>query len=161
MSAGRLQLFETRASLRDRTSRLLVRLRDGRELRLREFGTRQRAWVKVIRMSESEDTLEELGYDAWPDPPELLELLEEPRALSAVRRSARGGVLRGLRDVLLPRLPDRGAGAQGPAPLAPVEVGSRAMALEAGDQAPDFTLADQHGEQVSLSGLRGQTVVLY
>ena len=35
------------------------------------------------------------------------------------------------------------------------------MALEAGDQAPDFTLADQHGEQVSLSGLRGQTVVLY
>src|SRR5947209_6110318 len=38
MSAGRLQLFDTRASLRDRTSRLLVRLRDGRELRLREFG---------------------------------------------------------------------------------------------------------------------------
>src|SRR5256885_8080458 len=29
MSAGRLQLFDTRASLRDRTSRLLVRLTDG------------------------------------------------------------------------------------------------------------------------------------
>src|SRR5205085_8104779 len=86
MSAGRLQLFDTRASLRDRTSRLLVRLRDGRELRLREFGTRQRAWVKVIRMSESEDTLEELGYDAWPDPPELLELLDEPRPLYALLR---------------------------------------------------------------------------
>ena len=42
MSAGRLQLFDTRASLRDRTSRLLVRLDDGRELRLREFGTKQR-----------------------------------------------------------------------------------------------------------------------
>ena len=42
MSAGRLQLFDSRASLRDRTSRLLVRLADGRELRLREFGTRQR-----------------------------------------------------------------------------------------------------------------------
>src|SRR4051794_39309233 len=41
MSAGRLQLFDSRASLRDRTSRLLVRLTDGRELRLREFGTRQ------------------------------------------------------------------------------------------------------------------------
>jgi formamidopyrimidine-DNA glycosylase len=86
MSAGRLQLFDTRASLRDRTSRLLVRLRDGRELRLREFGTRQRAWVKVIRMSEPEDSLEALGYDAWPDPPELLELLDEPRPLYALLR---------------------------------------------------------------------------
>ncbi|HEX5901310.1 MAG TPA: DNA-formamidopyrimidine glycosylase family protein, partial [Solirubrobacteraceae bacterium] len=47
MSAGRLQLFDKRASLRDRTSRLLVRLADGNELRLREFGTKQRAWVKV------------------------------------------------------------------------------------------------------------------
>src|ERR1022692_1562410 len=35
------------------------------------------------------------------------------------------------------------------------------MALEPGDQAPAFTRSDQHGEQVSLSGLRGQTVVLY
>ena len=33
--------------------------------------------------------------------------------------------------------------------------------LEAGQTAPDFTLADQNGEQVSLSGLRGETVVLY
>src|SRR5919198_4038382 len=48
MSAGRLQLFDKRASLRDRTARLLVRLDDGRELRLREFGTQQRAWAKLI-----------------------------------------------------------------------------------------------------------------
>jgi peroxiredoxin Q/BCP len=33
--------------------------------------------------------------------------------------------------------------------------------LQAGDEAPDFTLPDQHGEPVSLSGLRGKTVVLY
>ena len=33
--------------------------------------------------------------------------------------------------------------------------------LSTGDQAPDFTLPDQHGTPVSLSGLRGQTVVLY
>jgi peroxiredoxin Q/BCP len=32
---------------------------------------------------------------------------------------------------------------------------------EAGDQAPDFTLPDQHGDQVSLSSLRGKSVVLY
>ena len=49
MSAGRLQLYDKRASLRDRTSRLLLRLDDGRELRLREFGTKQAAWVKVLR----------------------------------------------------------------------------------------------------------------
>jgi thioredoxin-dependent peroxiredoxin len=35
------------------------------------------------------------------------------------------------------------------------------MALEPGDQAPDFTLPDQHGDPVKLSDLRGQTVVLY
>ena len=34
MSAGRLQLFEERASLKDRRSRVLIRLADGRELRL-------------------------------------------------------------------------------------------------------------------------------
>jgi peroxiredoxin Q/BCP len=33
--------------------------------------------------------------------------------------------------------------------------------LEAGDAAPDFTLPNQHDEPVTLSGLRGRTVVLY
>jgi peroxiredoxin Q/BCP len=35
------------------------------------------------------------------------------------------------------------------------------MALEPGDTAPDFTLPDQEGNDVSLSGLRGKPVVLY
>src|SRR6202035_3805258 len=35
------------------------------------------------------------------------------------------------------------------------------MALEPGDTAPDFTLPDQDGNPVSLSGLRGKTVVVY
>jgi thioredoxin-dependent peroxiredoxin len=35
------------------------------------------------------------------------------------------------------------------------------MTLKPGDPAPDFTLPDQHGDPVSLSGLRGKTVVLY
>ena len=88
MSAGRLQLFDTRASLRDKTSRLLVRLEDGRELRLREFGTRQRAWVKLLRAPEleAEETLAELGPEAWPDPPELQPLLDQPRPLYALLR---------------------------------------------------------------------------
>src|SRR5207237_5394203 len=80
MSAGRLQLFDTRASARDRTSRLLVRLLDGRELRLREFGTRQRAWVKLLPSDdvESEETVAHLGPDAWPDPPPFGALLDQP-----------------------------------------------------------------------------------
>jgi peroxiredoxin Q/BCP len=35
------------------------------------------------------------------------------------------------------------------------------MALTPGDPAPDFTLSDQHGNSVTLSDLRGRTVVLY
>jgi formamidopyrimidine-DNA glycosylase len=88
MSAGRLQIFGSRASLRDRTSRLLVRLTDGRELRLREFGTRQRAWVKLLRTAEvdEDDTIAALGPEAWPEPPPLAELLDEPRPLYALLR---------------------------------------------------------------------------
>jgi formamidopyrimidine-DNA glycosylase len=88
MSAGRLQLFDVPASGRDRTSRVLLRLDDGRELRLREFGTKQRAWVKLLRSEtlESEETLAALGPDAWPNPPALAGLLEEPRPLYALLR---------------------------------------------------------------------------
>jgi formamidopyrimidine-DNA glycosylase len=89
MSAGRLQLFERRASLRDRTSRLLVRIDDGRELRLREFGTRQSAWVKLLPSGELErdESVARLGPDAWPEPPaDLRPLLGEPRPLHAALR---------------------------------------------------------------------------
>jgi formamidopyrimidine-DNA glycosylase len=86
MSAGRLQLFDSRASARDRSARLLVRLVDGRELRLREFGTRQRAWVKVMRARELEEHLAGLGPEAWPDPPPLADLLSQPRPLYALLR---------------------------------------------------------------------------
>jgi formamidopyrimidine-DNA glycosylase len=94
MSAGRLQLFDSRASLRDRTSRLLVSLADGRELRLREFGTKQAAWVKVLRTEEldDEETLAKLGPEAFPDPPavdELIELLDAPRPLHGMLRDQR------------------------------------------------------------------------
>ena len=73
MSAGRLQLFDKRASLRDKTSRVLLRIAgDGeQELRLREFGTKQRAWVKLLRREDvdGEETLAALGPEAWPDTP--------------------------------------------------------------------------------------------
>jgi formamidopyrimidine-DNA glycosylase len=91
MSAGRLQLYDTKASLRDRTSRLLVRLDDGRELRLREFGTKQAAWVKLLTADalESEETIATLGPEAWPDPPDLGPLLDEPRPLHGILRDQR------------------------------------------------------------------------
>jgi thioredoxin-dependent peroxiredoxin len=46
------------------------------------------------------------------------------------------------------------------APSLAVQLASGAM-LQAGDQAPGFELSDQNGDLVNLSGLRGQTVVLY
>jgi formamidopyrimidine-DNA glycosylase len=91
MSAGRLQLFDKRAGPRDRTSRLLVRLADGRELRLREFGSKQAAWVKLLRAGELEqdESLCGLGPEAWPDPPALGDLLDVPRPLHALLRDQR------------------------------------------------------------------------
>lgn len=92
MSAGRLQLFDKRASLRDRTSRVLLRLPGDRELRVREFGTRQRAWAKLLTPEglEREESLDGLGPEAWPDPPEdLRELLDVPRPLHTLLRDQR------------------------------------------------------------------------
>ena len=93
MSAGRLQLFDKRAGLRDRTSRLLVRLDDGRELRMREFGTRQAAWVKLLATGdvEADPALATLGPDAWPSPPPLRGLLaaQGHRPLHGVLRDQR------------------------------------------------------------------------
>ena len=79
MSAGRLQLLDKRGSLRDRTSRVLVRLPEGKELRLREFGTRQAAWIKLLTPEAlaAEDMLTTLGPEAWPDPPDIGARLRE------------------------------------------------------------------------------------
>jgi formamidopyrimidine-DNA glycosylase len=88
MSAGRIQLHPKRASLRDKTSRLLLRLPEDRELRVREFGTKQRAWVKVLRAEalDGDESLSGLGPEAWPDPPPLRELLHAPRPLHTLLR---------------------------------------------------------------------------
>jgi formamidopyrimidine-DNA glycosylase len=92
MSAGRLQLYDKHAGPRDRTSRLLVRIVDGRELRLREFGSKQAAWVKLLRASELDEdpSLATLGPEAWPDPPaDLSEVLNATRPLHALLRDQR------------------------------------------------------------------------
>src|SRR5215210_3374142 len=54
MSAGRIGVFEGRASVRDRRVRLRISLAGGRELRLRAFGTQQRAWAKLLPMEQME-----------------------------------------------------------------------------------------------------------
>ena len=93
MSAGRLQLFEKRASLRDRASRILVRIADGRELRLREFGTKQSAWARLLRAAEvaQDESVSTLGPDAWPAPPleQFAELIDQPRHLHPLLRHQR------------------------------------------------------------------------
>ena len=91
MSAGRLQLFEKRAGPRDRTSRLLVRLPDDRELRLREFGTKQAAWVKLLPSDVvfDDEMLATMGPEAWPDPPPFDELVTGNRPLHSLLRDQR------------------------------------------------------------------------
>jgi formamidopyrimidine-DNA glycosylase len=93
MSAGRLQAFDKRASLKDRRSRVLIRLADGRELRLREFGTKQRAWVKLLRDGgvEADEMVATLGPEAWPAPPleDLAAAVDQPRLLHPLLRDQR------------------------------------------------------------------------
>jgi formamidopyrimidine-DNA glycosylase len=93
MSAGRLQLFDKRASLRDRRSRILIRIADGRELRLREFGTKQSAWAKLLPRGEvaDDEMVSTLGPDAWPAPPleEFAKAVRHPRHLHPLLRHQR------------------------------------------------------------------------
>lgn len=107
MSAGRLQVFEKRASLRDRRSRLLVRLADGRELRLREFGSKQSAWAKLLPAHEvgDDEMVSTLGPEAWPAPPpeRFGELIDQPRHLHPMLRDQRviAGIGRSWADEIL------------------------------------------------------------
>jgi formamidopyrimidine-DNA glycosylase len=91
MSAGRLQLWEQRASIKDRSSRLLVRIAGGeRELRLREFGKKHSAWARLLRSDAlaADETLKTLGPEAWPDPPDL-SILPPRRTLRGALRDQR------------------------------------------------------------------------
>jgi formamidopyrimidine-DNA glycosylase len=90
MSAGRLRVFDKRASAKDRASRVLIRLDDGRELRLREFGTKQRAWAKLLQSDAvaEDEAVARLGPEAWPAPSldSFTELIDQPRHLHPLLR---------------------------------------------------------------------------
>lgn len=90
MSAGRLRVHDRRASLKDRASRVLIRLTDGRELRLREMGTKQRAWAKLLPVEAvaADEMVASLGPEAWPPPPleEFAAAIDKPRHLHPLLR---------------------------------------------------------------------------
>ena len=90
MSAGRLRAFDKRASPKDRASRVLVRLADGRELRLRELGTKQRAWAKLLPAAAvaEDEMVRTLGPEAWPPPPleRFATIVDQPRHLHPLLR---------------------------------------------------------------------------
>ncbi len=90
MSAGRLRTFDKRASPKDKASRVLIRLGDGRELRLREFGTKQRAWAKLLPAEAvaTDEMVASLGPEAWPPPPleAFAAAIDQPRHLHPLLR---------------------------------------------------------------------------
>jgi formamidopyrimidine-DNA glycosylase len=90
MSAGRLRAFDKRASPKDRASRVLIRLEGGQELRLRELGTKQRAWAKLLPTDavDGDEAVARLGPEAWPAPApeEFAELIDRPRHLHPLLR---------------------------------------------------------------------------
>jgi formamidopyrimidine-DNA glycosylase len=93
MSAGRLRVFDKPASTKDRASRVLIRLEDGRELRLREFGTKQRAWAKLLPTDAvaEDEAIATLGPEAWPSPPldAFAAAIDQPRHLHPLLRHQR------------------------------------------------------------------------
>jgi formamidopyrimidine-DNA glycosylase len=107
MSAGRLQLFDKHASPRDRSSRVVVRVGAGRELRLREFGTRQRAWARLVQSGAlaQEEAISTLGPEAWPAPAieRFAALIAQPRHLHPLLRDQRtiAGIGRSWSDEIL------------------------------------------------------------
>jgi len=107
MSAGRLRVFDKRASLKDRASRVLVRLEGGRELRLREFGTKQRAWAKLMPVGAvaEDEMVKTLGPEAWPPPAldDFAAAIDHPRHLHPLLRHQRdiAGIGRSWADEIL------------------------------------------------------------
>lgn len=93
MHGGRVRVFDKRASLRDKSARILTRLADGRELRLVEFGTQQRAWAKLLPAAAvaDDEMVSTLGPEALPPPPaeQLAELVRLPRHLHSLLRDQR------------------------------------------------------------------------
>ncbi len=92
MSAGRLQLYD---KLAGPARSDLAAARAGHaggpggpllELRLREFGSKQAAWVKLLATAEldEDEALATLGPEAWPDPPDAGGAAR--RAAAAARR---------------------------------------------------------------------------
>ena len=69
---------------------MLIRLDDGRELRLREFGTKQRAWAKLLPTDAvaEDEMVAMLGPEAWPAPPleEFAAAIDKPRHLHPLLR---------------------------------------------------------------------------
>ena len=157
MSAGRLRVFDKRASLKDRASRVLVRLEDGRELRLREFGTRQRAWAKLLPTDAiaGDEMVASLGPEAWPPPPldTFAAAVDHPRHLHPLLRHQKdiAGIGRSWVDEILweARLSPFKKGSE----LEPAEVGRLHAALHVLGDAIDHyeeTIGDEVPDKVPM-----------
>lgn len=93
MQGGRLAIHPQPAKRSDRSARIVIGLADGRELRLRERGKRQRAWAKLLlaRDLEADEDVAKLGPEAWPAPPltEFERIIRQPHHLHPHLRNQR------------------------------------------------------------------------
>jgi formamidopyrimidine-DNA glycosylase len=93
MQGGRLAIHPEPAKRTDRSTRIAISLGDGRELRLRERGRRQRAWGKLVPTAEldADEEIAKLGPEAWPPPPieEFTEIVRRPHHLHPHLRNQR------------------------------------------------------------------------
>jgi hypothetical protein len=86
-------------------------------------------------------------------------------------RAGEGGAIAPLPGIEVPDLHARSRAVAGPRQNHPgrcawhvgecISTPGGHMALETGKKAPDFTLLDQDGEKVKLSGFKGKTVVVF
>ncbi|HEY5193336.1 MAG TPA: DNA-formamidopyrimidine glycosylase family protein [Solirubrobacteraceae bacterium] len=124
-----------------------------RELRLREFGSKQAAWVKLLRREELErdESIATLGPEAWPEPLPLAELLDGARPLHTVLRDQHviAGIGRSWVDEILweaklsPFKRAKDLDEQEMVVLAQAIIGTLGMAIDSYEQAVKLPIPDK------------------
>ncbi len=81
-----MQLHPKRGSLRDKAARLMLRLPGDHELRVREFGSKQAMWLKVLRPEARRDPARPRSARGLAGPAAAARVAGAPRPLHSLLR---------------------------------------------------------------------------